>query len=301
MLRTSSIPETGCTDLRSSAYEPDMVSTSAPNATDEISAGERFEFGRNWASFADEIDEVRVADAITSLRGMLERESLAGLTFLDAGCGSGLFSLAARRLGATVTSFDFDPQSVRTTARLREEFDPGGSWEVFEGSVLDEALIARLGRFDVVYSWGVLHHTGDMWAACCNVADVVGPGGTLFVSLYNDQGLQSRLWRRVKRAYVSGGRTHQTMILALAALRLYLPSTMLSMLRRMHDPSRAAARRPRGMSRRHDLVDWVGGYPFEVARPDEVFDFYRALGFRLERLRTCGGGLGCNQFVFRRE
>ena len=56
----------------------------------------------------------------------------------------------------------------------------------------------------------------------------------------------------------------------------------------------------RGMSRWHDLLDWVGGYPFEVARPEEIFQFYSERGFQLERLRTCGDGLGCNEFVMRR-
>lgn len=54
----------------------------------------------------------------------------------------------------------------------------------------------------------------------------------------------------------------------------------------------------RGMSVWHDLVDWVGGYPFEVAKPEEIFDFYRTKGFTLVRLKTCGGGLGCNEYVF---
>lgn len=54
------------------------------------------------------------------------------------------------------------------------------------------------------------------------------------------------------------------------------------------------------MSLMHDLIDWVGGYPFEVAKPEEIFDFYHARGFVLQRLYTCGGGIGCNQFVFER-
>ena len=57
----------------------------------------------------------------------------------------------------------------------------------------------------------------------------------------------------------------------------------------------------RGMHRWYDLVDWVGGWPFEVARPEEVFRFLRDQGFQLEELRTCGGKLGCNEFLFRRS
>jgi hypothetical protein len=53
------------------------------------------------------------------------------------------------------------------------------------------------------------------------------------------------------------------------------------------------------MSRWHDLVDWVGGYPFEVAKPETVFEFFRGRGFELEWMLTCAGKPGCNQFVFR--
>ena len=66
--------------------------------------------------------------------------------------------------------------------------------------------------------------------------------------------------------------------------------------------SRASRREnERGMNRWRDVVDWVGGFPFEVASPERVFDFYRARGFELERLITCRGGHGCNSFVFRRS
>ena len=56
----------------------------------------------------------------------------------------------------------------------------------------------------------------------------------------------------------------------------------------------------RGMSRWHDVVDWIGGYPFEVASPEAVVDFCRARGFSLLRLKTCGRKMGCNEFVFER-
>ena len=52
------------------------------------------------------------------------------------------------------------------------------------------------------------------------------------------------------------------------------------------------------MSAKHDLIDWVGGYPFEVASPEEVFRRIHPLGFELRHLKTCGGGLGCNEYVF---
>src|SRR3954453_10925637 len=144
---------------------------------DEVARGGRFEFGENWARFLAVVDESRIVEAERSLREMLGVERLDGRSFLDIGSGSGLFSLAAVRLGAErVHSFDFDPSSVGCTLELRRRYGADADWAVEQGSALDTAYLARLGTFDVVYSWGVLHHTGDMWRALGNVARLVAPG-----------------------------------------------------------------------------------------------------------------------------
>src|SRR6185369_14036983 len=130
----------------------------------EVNAGERFEFGKNWSRFLALLDERRIKEAEDSLKRMLEVETLEGKSFVDVGSGSGLFSLAARRLGAKVHSLDYDPNSVACTAELKRRYFPNDlSWRVEEGSALDRKYLASLGTFDVVYSWGVLHHTGKMW------------------------------------------------------------------------------------------------------------------------------------------
>lgn len=259
----------------------------------EIAAGERFPFGENWRRFLGSLDERRVRQAEDSLRRMLGVESLAGRRFLDAGSGSGLFSLAARRLGATVHSFDFDPASVACTEELRRRYhanDP--AWTVEQGSVLNADYLASLGTFDVVYSWGVLHHTGDLWRALGNVAALVAPGGTFFVAIYNDQGWISRYWTAVKRLYNHGPLARFAVIVVhvpyLIGVRWFI---------------RFVTRRPplaRGMSLWHDMLDWLGGYPFEVASPAALLAQLGARNFTLARAVTCGRRHGCNELVLTR-
>jgi 2-polyprenyl-3-methyl-5-hydroxy-6-metoxy-1,4-benzoquinol methylase len=261
----------------------------------EIRAGQRFAFGANWRAFIDTVDEAKIQIATESLVRALGIPDLTGRTFLDVGCGSGLFSLAAHRLGAEVRSFDFDADSVAATAELRARFAPGAAWPVEQGSILDEQYVAGLGRYDIVYSWGVLHHTGDLWRAVDQAARLVKPGGLLFVSVYNDQGLASRLWTRVKLRYNRSGRAGRATIVALSAGYLWRWQPLVRAVRWFQGEQPARAR---GMSVRHDLIDWVGGYPFEVAKPETVFGFLRERGFELRHLKTCAGGLGCNEYVF---
>lgn len=169
-------------------------------ATEEIRRGERFAFGQNWQKFLIGLDEPRIRRAEDSLRTLLARQRLDGLRFLDIGCRSGLFSLAARRLGAQVYSFDYDAQSVACAIELRRRFSPGDSdWVIDRGSILDPEYVSSLGQFDIVYAWGVLHHTGSMWQAMQRCADLVTRRGQLLIAIYNDQGYISDRWKRIKK------------------------------------------------------------------------------------------------------
>jgi len=278
----------------------------AGTARHSPSEDERFAFGRNWESFSGQLDQERIAGARAGLERLVQTPKLSGKTFLDIGSGSGLMALAAHEMGAKVRAFDYDPDSVRTTQTVRDRFAGHGAYEVSRGSALDRDFMSSLGSFDVVYSWGVLHHTGDMWSACDLAAQAVAPGGKLAIAIYNDQGLASRLWKRTKRRYVESGPKGQKMLVAgvgayFTGLRcLSNAVTAANSLASGDSTRRWPVREPRdrGMDRKHDLIDWVGGYPFEVAKPEEVFDFYRKRGFSLEGLATCGGSLGCNEFLF---
>ena len=267
----------------------------------EIAHGERFEFGKNWSRFLNVLDDARIARAEESLEQMLEVADLEGRSFLDIGSGSGLFSLAARRLGARVHSFDYDPHSVACTKELRRRyFNNDSDWLIEEGSALDPDYLKSLGTFDVVYSWGVLHHTGDMWRALDNAQLAVKAGGKLFIAIYNDQGSKSARWKWAKKTYNDLPPFLKTPF-AIAAMApeetKAILRSLLSLRPRDYLHSWTSYDQNRGMSRWRDIIDWVGGYPFEVAKPDEIFNFYRGRGFQLTRM-TCTRGLGCNEFVF---
>jgi 2-polyprenyl-3-methyl-5-hydroxy-6-metoxy-1,4-benzoquinol methylase len=265
-------------------------------------AERRFAFGENWLDLLPRIDDARVRRAEEGLRAALRKDDLSGLSFLDAGSGSGLFSLAAARLGASrVHSFDLDPKSVECTMRLRSIRGPElDGWTIERGDLLDRRYCASLGQFDVVYCFGVAHHTGAMWQAVDHLVGAVAPGGLLSLAVYNDQGAASERWRRVKRFY---HRLPQTIRPAYAAL-VWLPFEAKNALDGVRDDPRAYLRtwtdRERGMGRWHDIVDWVGGYPFEVAMPEQVFERARSQGLELVGLKTARGGLANNEFLFRR-
>lgn len=268
------------------------------DARDEIDAGNRFAFGDNWRAFLATLDEGKIEGSQRALAGFLGIDDLAGKTFVDIGSGSGLSSLAARRLGAEVVSFDFDPESVACTRELRHRYDSEDHWRIEQGSALDPDFIDSLGTFDVAYSWGVLHHTGDMWTALDLVDRLVAPGGLLWLALYNDQGRASKMWHRLKRAYNEGGAVKRRALVAGTNAYFEMRATPGRVANRL--AGIPTQKRTRGMDKRRDLIDWVGGYPFEVSRPEQVFDFYRDRGYELRRMTTAGGGLGTNEFLFAR-
>ena len=258
----------------------------------------RFAFGKNWRSFLSLLNERRVDESRRAICELLGQENLQGWRILDIGSGSGLSSLAMHQLGAEVVSFDYDPDSVACTDELRRLYRTGSNpWAVAQGSVLDAAYMQSLGTFDLVYSWGVLHHTGAMWRALDLAQQCVAPGGTLLIALYNDQGWRSRIWHTVKRFYCSGV-AGRWLVVAIF-YPLFAMYALWQDLRHFHVPGTHARNyvRKRGMSLSHDWRDWLGGYPFEVARPEEVISKLAVAGFELQSQKLTQG-LGCNEFVF---
>jgi 2-polyprenyl-6-hydroxyphenyl methylase/3-demethylubiquinone-9 3-methyltransferase len=259
-----------------------------------------FEFGENWKNYSKTIDQKRIDFAIEGVRRLFP-DGLAGKTFLDIGCGSGLHSLAALSLGAaSVIAVDIDEISVSTTQELLTRYAPASKWTAKVASVFD-ASPDELGKFDVVYSWGVLHHTGDMWRAIEYAARFVNSRGWFAIAIYSATSCDA-MWKAEKKFYsrapspVQWG-IRQIYMAAFLAAKILLGRNPISYVRNYSAI--------RGMNFSHDAHDWLGGYPYETASAAEMLERVTALGFaevRSFRLPATTGlfGSGCNEFVFER-
>ena len=250
---------------------------------------EAFSFGKNWAAFIEKhFNEERVRIAREQLLAFLELPNLAGKSFLDIGCGSGLSSLAAWEAGAAqVVSFDVDPDSVRTTERVRHMNGAPKNWRVLEGSVLDREFLASLEPADIVYSWGVLHHTGRMWEALRNAAGCLKPGGLFFIALYLTTP-RSAHWLEVKKRYNRAPAWRKRWMECHYIVR----HTIVPNLIRGRNPFRLIRnyKSNRGMDFLTDVRDWLGGYPYGDASIAEVLRFCRReLGLNLININPSGG------------
>lgn len=247
--------------------------------TDNVS----FSFGENWQSFLKSMSREAIESARADLEDWFSRDGITGKRVLDIGCGSGIHSLGLLTLGAAeLVSFDLDSRSVAATQTLWEDAGKPENWRVVQGSVLDDAFLDSLGRqsFDVVYSWGVLHHTGAMWQAVEQASRMVRPGGRFLLALYAGK----RTYQRdlaLKQRYNAAGAWGKRWLIGRRIAMI-----MLLRLRHGRNPLAWNQRKERGMDTYHDVVDWLGGLPYEVASEEEVVAFFGKRRFTLEKIRT---------------
>ncbi len=252
-----------------------------------------FKFGENWASFSKQLDEARIEEAMNSLTSLFGEDALKGKSFLDIGCGSGLFSIAAARLGArSVVGTDVDPISVTVSqANAMQWLKDPAAVSFCQLSALDAEQMDTLGQFDVVYSWGVLHHTGNMALALENAAKRVAPGGLFMIAIYNRH-WSSGGWKVIKWLYNRVGRIGQKIIIWVFTPIIFVAKWLVTF--------RNPLKMRRGMDFVHNVVDWVGGYPYEYASAEDMSRRLAELGFASVEVRRANTPIGCNEFICKR-
>ncbi|MBN1992342.1 MAG: class I SAM-dependent methyltransferase [Anaerolineae bacterium] len=257
-----------------------------------------FDFGRNWQDFsAAKLDNQRLQAAVQSLQDLIGAKNIVGRSFLDIGCGSGLFAIAAAQSGAArVVGFDLNPTAIevstRNALRLKKQGDALAAPHLCVGNVLDQAFLAQLGTFDLVYAWGSLHHTGAMWQAIRNAASLVEPErGSLVMAIYNYH-WSSPIWQQIKWLYNLSPGPGRWLLNYLFGAIIYAAKALVT--------GRNPLAKERGMDFWYDVIDWLGGYPYEYASPTDIVNFIEAEGFQIERIVAPTVPTGCNEFVFRR-
>jgi 2-polyprenyl-3-methyl-5-hydroxy-6-metoxy-1,4-benzoquinol methylase len=272
---------------------------------EDQAAPHKFAFGRNWARYARHVTPIEIGKATDDLKQLVGPYGINGRTFLDIGCGSGIHSLAALNSGAVhVSAVDVDENSISTTRNLLQGKAAADSYDIGKLDILSAAETLGGKKYDIVYSWGVLHHTGNMWQAIDNAIGFVAPGGEFIIAIYRKTPLCGP-WKAEKAFY---SRLHP--VLCFPFTLIYAALYLLGIALIGKNPYRYVKdyRNSRGMNFWYDCVDWLGGYPYESATPDEIRKFVEGRGLSLiseynTRATRFAGlfGAGCAEYVFARQ
>ncbi len=262
-----------------------------------------FSFGKNWQNFLKNLTDKKIAEAEKSLVDFLGgKENIAGKTFVDIGCGSGLFSLAAYRLGAKkVVSVDIDDASVACAKYLHKKNNNPSQWEIRTGSALDKEFLSSLGTYDIVYSWGVLHHTGNMYQALENITLLTHAESKLYIALYNDNQRfmegTSQFWLKAKKIYNKCSSLEKRFFQFIYTFYYVIGLTLnfvnpIAYIKNYHSL--------RGMNFMTDIKDWLGGYPYEYATSEKIISYFETLGFQCLKSNPARS-IGCNEFLLKKN
>jgi 2-polyprenyl-3-methyl-5-hydroxy-6-metoxy-1,4-benzoquinol methylase len=254
-----------------------------------------FSFGKNWRKFSKEIDKDSINSSRIDILKYLEEDDIKGKSVIDIGCGSGIHSLAMLGLGASnIFSFDYDPISVETAKNVKSLFAPEKKWIIEHGSILDVNYFSKFRKYDIVYSWGVLHHTGDMWSAINNASKLVEDSGFLFLSIYA-KGPNYSSHLELKERYNKGSKIIKNALIYSEIIKI-----MVKRIRKRKNPFNWNQKLERGMTRYHDIVDWLGGLPYEVATIEELKNFLEERKFELVKFLERPEST-CHRLLFRKN
>ncbi len=262
----------------------------------------QFDFGNNWLEFSKKaLTSEKVSAARNDFAGLIGEIDLEGKSFLDIGFGQGLSLLAASEKGANTVGNDINPKCAEVL-NLNASYFPNikiPRISIVIGSILDLSIVEELRvkskeekGYDIVHSWGVLHHTGKMWEAIRNASSLVKEGGHLIIAIYNKH-WTSPAWKMIKWFYCKSPLPMQKFMLHLFYPIICLAKFIVS--------GEGPKKQSRGMDFYYDLIDWIGGYPYEYATINEINHFVSKLGFCKIREIAAKMPTGCNEFVFARK
>lgn len=259
---------------------------------EEVNSGERFEFGKNWKNFLTAVSESEIKKAEEDIKEWLGTESLTGKRIIDIGSGSGIHSFAFYKMGAKeIVSFDYDDDSVEATNKMWQIAGSPNNWKVIQGSILDEEFCKKPGFFDIVYSWGVLHHTGNMWKAIENAISLVQPDGIFWISIYQ-KGTGYTKALDLKKKYNNSSFIEKKIMIYSHIFKMIGHKILNG-----KNPFKWNQKTSRGMNTYHDLVDWLGGLPYEVATKEEITTFCQSKNLKLKKTIPFPEG-GCSIYLF---
>jgi SAM-dependent methyltransferase len=255
-----------------------------------------FSFGRNWRNFVDTVDEENIESAKQNIAEWIGDDNIKGKTVLDIGSGSGIHSYCFHKMGASsLFSFDYDPYSVESTELFRKKAGSPASWMTTQGSVLDKVFLNKISPSDIVYSWGVLHHTGDMWTAIDNASQLVKNNGLFFISIYA-KGPKYPQDLATKQKYNASGWLGKKWM----TWQYIWKNIMFKKIRKLQNPFGWNKKKERGMDVYHDIIDWLGGLPYEVASEEEITQFLLPKGFTLKKKLLKSEG-SCHRLLYIKE
>jgi SAM-dependent methyltransferase len=259
-----------------------------------MSAKITFSFGKNWMDYNKQVTPLEIENAKEDLEKWVGKDNVTGKRILDLGCGSGIHSLCLYDLKPKeLVSFDYDPHSVTATRQYWEKKGKPADWKLLEGSVLDRTFIDQLGKFDLVYSWGVLHHTGDMWQAINNALTLVADNALFYITLYKDDNYAHSI--KVKEAYNASSPSGKRWMTYKEIMKIMARRALT-----FRNPFSWNKSMGRGMNVYHDLIDWLGGLPYEAVSEDEMLQWGLKNGLQLKRIFCSNGKGSCNYYLFQK-
>ncbi len=262
----------------------------------------QFDFGKNWQDFSFQaLTQEKVIQTKESFQHLIDDMDLRGKSFLDIGFGQGLSLLTACEKGALAVGTDINEKCLDVFQHNKQYFPRTTNnvdVPIVIGSILDPKVVDQLhaaspglSGYDIVHSWGVLHHTGNMKKAIQHTASLVNADGCLVLAIYNRH-WSSPLWKQIKRFYCMTPPPAQNLIISLFYPIIYLAKYAVT----GKDPKK----KMRGMDFYYDVIDWVGGYPYEYATRSELESMTTGLGFRLVKCIPSEVPTGCNEFIFQK-